>query len=97
MVTTPDPKHLDHHHRDTLARIFGHPVGHNIEWRAVLSLLEAIGAVERSHDGKFVVALGSEVETFDEPAGKDLDVQQVMDLRRMLTGAGYVPDASAAE
>jgi len=32
-----------------------HPLSHNIEWRAVLSLLEALGAVEIRPDGKFVL------------------------------------------
>jgi len=84
-----DPAHLNNHHRDTLASIFRHPTGHNIEWPDVLSLLEVVGTVENSHDGKYVVTLGDETETFDRPNHKDVDVQTVIDLRRMLTGAGY--------
>ncbi len=83
------PEHLSNHHRDTLLQIFQHPASHNIEWPAVLSLLEAVGSVEQHHDGKYVVTLGTETEVFTPPKHKDIDVQQVVDLRRMLTSAGY--------
>ena len=45
MSSTPEPAHLNNHHRNTLRQIFQHPVSHNIEWHAVVSLLEAIGSV----------------------------------------------------
>jgi hypothetical protein len=63
----------------------------NIEWRAVLSLLEAVGTVTVRHDGKVAVRLGPEQEFLDPPAGKDIDEQMVVDLRRMLGNAGYKP------
>ncbi len=68
-----------------------HPTSHNIEWRAVMSLLEAVGEVTVRHDGKIEVKIGSEQEFLDPPAGKDVDEQMVIDLRRMLTNAGYGP------
>ena len=92
MTPTSEPGHLSNHHRDTLAQIMRHPVSHNIEWRAVLSLLEAVGSVDQTHDGKFVVRVGAETQTFDRPRGKDIDTGQVVDLRRMLTNAGYGSD-----
>jgi hypothetical protein len=97
MPSTPEPVHLNDHHRNTLLQIFRHPVGHNIEWRAVLSLLEALGSVEMRHDGKWVVTLGSEAETLERPQHKDIDAQQVVDLRRMLSNAGYRPEVEQAE
>jgi hypothetical protein len=90
MSTSPLPADLNNHHRDTLLRIFQHPTSHNIEWRAVTSLLEVVGTIEEHRDGKFRVQIGSEVEFFDRPKHKDIDVQQVVDLRRMLSGAGYL-------
>jgi hypothetical protein len=90
-MTSPTPAHLDGRHRDTLRQIFEHPTSHNIEWRAVTSLLEAVGTVTAHHDGKLAVKLGDEVEFLEPPAGKDIDVQMVIDLRRMLTNAGYDP------
>ena len=50
-MSDPVPEHLNNHHRDTLLQIFQHPASHNIEWPAVLSLLEAVGSVEQRHDG----------------------------------------------
>jgi hypothetical protein len=90
-MTSPTPEHLDGRHRDTLQQIFQHPTSHNIEWRAVTSLLEAIGTVTVRHDGKLAVKLGDELEFLEPPVGKDLDDQLVTDLRRMLTSAGYNP------
>ena len=91
MTTSPSSASLNNHHRDTLLKIFQHPTSHNIEWRNVVSLLEVVGTVEESSEGKFRVQLGSEVEFFDRPKHKDIDTQQVVDLRRMLLGAGYGP------
>jgi hypothetical protein len=39
------------------------------------------------------VTVGSETRFFDVPTDKDIDVQTVVDLRRMLTAAGYAVDA----
>jgi hypothetical protein len=91
MTSSPGAPHLDNHHRTTLRQIFQHPVSHNIEWHAVTSLLEAVGTVEVRHDGKVAVRIGSEIAFFDPPAGKDVDAQMVVDLRQMLSRAGYDP------
>jgi hypothetical protein len=83
---------LDGHHKATLEKIFTHPTSHNIEWHDVLSLLEGVATVTKEHDGRYKVTLGSETETFDAPHHHhDVDVQQVVDLRRMLTSAGITP------
>jgi hypothetical protein len=91
MTSSPGAPHLDNHHRNTLRQIFAHPVSHNIEWHAVTSLLDAVGTVEVHHDGKVTVQVGSEREILEPPAGKDIDEQMVLDLRRMLSKAGYDP------
>jgi hypothetical protein len=85
---------LNNHHRDTLRKIFSHPASGNLEWRQVISLLEAVGDVEEEHNGKFKVKLGPEVEVMNRPRGKDVDTQMVVDLRRMLSGAGVTPDGA---
>ena len=93
MTDDVTPMHLNNHHRDTLASILRHPTGHNIEWPDVLSLLEAVGTVDNTHDEKYVVTLGEETQTFTRPSHKDVDTQTVVDLRRMLIGAGFTsPD-----
>lgn len=88
--------HLSNHHRDTVERIFSHPPNRNIEWREIVSLLEAVGSVEHEHNGKLRVTLGPETETFPQPHGKDVDVQIVVDVRRMLKQAGLDPENSPA-
>lgn len=85
---------LPFRHRDTLQKIFRHSSSANIEWRQVLSLLEAAGSVTRLHNGKVKVAIGAETETFRPPGGKDIDEAMLVDLRRMLINAGL---AEAAE
>ena len=97
MTSTPDPMHLSSHHRDTLSLIFQHPVNRNIEWRAVLSLLDAVASVEEHRAGRFLVTLGAETETFERLNDKDIDPQQVVDLRRMLRNAGYGPEVEDIE
>ena len=83
--------HLSSHHRDTIERIFSHPLSHNVEWRQVVSLLDTIGTVTHEHNGKLRIALGSETEVLPAPRGKDVEAQIVVDLRRMLTQAGFGP------
>jgi hypothetical protein len=80
---------LDAHHRDTLEKIFRHPAGGNVEWRQVRSLLDATGAATEEHNGKLEVKLGDETEVLDPPRRKDVDAQMIVDLRRMLSEAGF--------
>jgi hypothetical protein len=96
MASTAGPTGLNNHQRDTVRKIFQHPAGHNIEWHAVLSLLEAVGSVDH-REGKVAVTVGAETEFFDVPAGKDIDVQAVVDLRRLLAAAGYGAGADDLE
>jgi hypothetical protein len=88
--------HLSGRHRDTVEKIFAQSSSHNIEWREVVSLLEAVGTVTHEHNGKLKVALGPETEVLPAPHGKDVGVQIMGDLRRMLTQAGFAPDGSPA-
>jgi hypothetical protein len=88
--------HLSSHHRDTVERIFAHPPNRNIEWRQVVSLLETIGSVTHEHNGKLKVTLGPETELLPAPHGKDVEIQILVDLRRMLKQAGFAPDGSPA-
>lgn len=84
---------LSHRHRNTIEEIFRTPTSENIGWHAVRTLLEKIGEVEQVHDGKMKVTVGSESEALQVPHGKQLDVEQVLDVRRMLAAAGFAPDA----
>jgi thiamine biosynthesis lipoprotein ApbE len=85
---------LSNHHRETIRKILAHPTSGNVEWRQVLSLLEAIGEVTEEHNGHFKVTVGPETETLHRPHDKDVDEQMIVDLRRLLVQAGYDdPDA----
>lgn len=86
--------HLNSRHRDTVEKVFRHPSSGNIEWRQVVSLLEEIGTAKHERNGKLKVTLGPETEVLSAPHGKDIDVQMVVDLRRMLTEAGFAPDGT---
>jgi hypothetical protein len=77
-------------------KIFNHPVGRNIQWHDVLSLLQKVATVTEEPHGRYTVTLGSETQTFDEPRHHDINEQQVIDLRRMLRGAGFGPSRSSA-
>jgi hypothetical protein len=94
MLSTSEPVHLTNHHRNTLRQLFQHPVSHNIAWHAVMSLLAAVGSTVEQRASKFAVTVGSETEYFDPPAQTDIDTQAIVDLRRMLTGAGYGAQAA---
>jgi hypothetical protein len=87
---------LSHRHRNTIEEIFRTPTSENIGWHAVRTLLEKVGTVEQEHNGKMKVTVGPETEVLHVPKGKQLDVQQVLDIRRMLTGAGFAPDGTPA-
>jgi hypothetical protein len=91
MASVPDHHNLNGAHRETLSLIFRHPSSHNIEWPAVLSLLEAVGEVKERHDGKYLVTIGAHTQTFERPPHKDIDLQMLGDLRKLLRGAGYEP------
>jgi hypothetical protein len=91
MSSSPESAHLDNHHRNTLRQIFQHPVSHNIEWHSVTSLLDAIGSVDVHPGGQVAVKVGSESAFFTHPEGNDIDEQMVLDLRHLLTKAGYQP------
>ena len=82
---------LTHHHRVTLEKIFSHPLSGNVEWRQVLSLLEAVATTTQEPNGKVKVELGGKTEVLQPPNDKDLDRQLIVDLRRMLTNAGLQP------
>jgi hypothetical protein len=88
-------EHLSSHHRDTLLQIFQEKTNHNVEWHDVVSLLQEVGSIEQQHDDMFLFRLGDETEVLRRPSEKDIDGQQLVDLRRILTSGGY--DVIAAD
>ena len=48
--------------------------------------------VHETNKGHVLVTIGNDTETFEPPRHKDLDVEQMANLRRLLKKAGYGPD-----
>ncbi len=95
MSNTQGTHHLGCGHRNTLSRILERPIDRAIDWRAVLSLLDAAAVVERSHIREYRVTLGDETEVFRPAGGKGVDVQTIVDLGRMFRAAGYGTETSS--
>ena len=73
---------LSNNHRDTLKKIFAHPVSHNVEWQDVIGLLGAVGDIEERH-GNLAVTLGGETEVLHRHGSeKDLAAAAVRTRRR---------------
>lgn len=85
---------LDHHHRLTVAKIFGHPLSRNIQWHDVESLLDRIGVITLSHRGNVNLTIGSEVHSLGKVRGHDLSEDQVIRVRHILKEVGIVQTAA---
>lgn len=84
---------LTGHHLVTAEKILAHPASHNIEWHDAAALVAEIGSITEESNGRFSVTIGDETQIFDRPRGKDLDTQQIVDLRKMLKAAGFTADS----
>jgi hypothetical protein len=85
--------HLNHTQLNVLEKVFRHPVTHDLTWHEVTTLLDAVGTLEEKHNGSWHITIGGQMQVFDPNHGKQLSVQQVIDLRHMLTAAGMEPSA----
>jgi hypothetical protein len=90
-------RHLNGHHRKTLASIFRHPASHNVEWHDVLSLLNNLGDVTERHNGSYDVAIGTDQFVLASPHGHDLSGDELRHLKDFLTQAGLSPDTLPPE
>ena len=69
--------------------MFQHPIAHNLDWRAVVGLLGALGSVEEHADGKLAVEVNGEHLVLQRPKHKDVtDAQEVLDIRHFLERSG---------
>ena len=89
---------LDHHHRNTVHRIFGHPLNHNIQWHDVVSLLGRFGDVHEAHNGGWAITTNGVTVAFGRTRTRDLSEDQVMKVRHFLKDLGVEPtgDVKAA-
>lgn len=85
--------HLNHKQLTVLRKVFAHPVAHNLTWHEVHTLLDAVGELVEEHNGSWKVTIGGQPEVYRPNHGKDLNTQQVLDLRRSLTAAGIEPQS----
>jgi len=87
---------LDHHHRVTALKIFGHPLNHNIQWHDVVSLLERFGEVHETHRRNWAVTVNGETISFGSSHQRDLTEDQVIRVRHFLTNFGITAEACKA-
>ncbi len=90
------PTKLDHHHRMTLQKIFGHPLNHNIQWHDVCSLLGRFGEVHETHRGNWAVTIEGETFSFGSTRSRDLTEDQVVKVRHFLRALGLSPEKLSA-
>ncbi len=74
-----------------LARVFQHPLTHNLTWREVERLFGALGSAAHAPNGHLVLTLGSERLTLDAAGNHPLEPEAVMALRHFLTEEGRAP------
>ena len=80
--------HLNHKQYSALEKVYTHPVTHKLTWHEVETLLDAVGELEVKHNGSWHITIGGQPAVFHVNHGKELTTQQVMELRKMLSGAG---------
>ena len=84
-----EPTKLTARHQDTLRQIFTHPLSHNVEWHAVVSLLREVGAVDERDDGRVRVTAGGRTIVLSRPRRKDLEAGELVEVRHLLETLGY--------
>lgn len=85
---------LDHHHRLTLNKLFGHPLSRNIQWHDVECLLERLGSVGVSHRGNVTFQFEGTVTSLGKARGHDLTETQVIQVRHLLESLGLHRNAA---
>ena len=82
------PTKLDHHHRITVQKLFGHPLNHNVQWHDVCSLLARFGEVHETHRGNWAVTVEGDTFSFGSTRSRDLTEDQVVRVRNFLRSQG---------
>jgi hypothetical protein len=86
--TAGDRAALSKTHRQTLDMLFAHPIARNLDWHDVLGLLGALGSVAQMPNNETDIQIGTAHQKLRCPHGKDLTLDEVMELRHFLTRAG---------
>ena len=82
--------------RRTLDGLYAHPLARNLEWTNVMALFHEIGSVEHKPNDGTVLQLGAEQQMLRRPHGKDLTLDEVMEIRHFLTRVGVSPPHASA-
>jgi len=80
-------------HQKTLALIFKHPVSANIQWKDVVSLLDALGAnVEEREGSRVLISLnGKDMIQHRPHPSPSMDKGAVASMREFLVICGHRP------
>ena len=85
-------------HQKVYERIFQHPMPHNLQWRELCAMFEAMAdtqAVE-NHNGNFEVTRNGQTLVLHRPRGKDLaDMEELKQVRHFLERSGTTEPLSA--
>jgi len=89
-MSSSEPGKVSGRHRDTLRQIFAHPMSHNVDWRAVVALLNEVAPV-REHEDKVEVEVGDRRMVLKRPRTKDAAADELVEVRHLLESLGYGP------
>ena len=95
--TVHDRATLSSANRRTLETFYRHPIAHNLDRIDVLALFTKLGSVEHGENGAVSYAIGDEHHRVAKTRGHSLMTDEVMDLRHLLTRAGWGPGNTAAD
>ena len=87
-MSSSEPNKVSGRHRDTLRQIFVHPMSHNVEWRAVVALLNEVAPV-REHEDKVEVTAADRTVVLKRPRTKDVAPDELVEVRHLLESLGY--------
>jgi hypothetical protein len=83
---------MDHRHRKVLHALFAHPVSGNINFKAVVSVFEELGAeVDNKSGNRIGVTLNGHSAAFRH-AHHDLPIEEVMQVKKFLATCGVDPE-----
>ena len=83
---------MNHRHRKTLHSIFAHPINNNLDFKAVVHVLEQLGAdVDNKSGNRIGVTLNGHTAAFTH-VNHSLPKEEVVQIRKFLQGAGVDPE-----
>ena len=84
---------MNHRHRKTLHAIFAHPINNNLDFKAVVHVLEQLGAeIDNKSGNRIGVTLNGHTVALTH-VNHDLPKEEVMQVRKFLVACGVDPEA----